>query len=88
MPPKEKRYRSGHDPKCAPTGTTFGLRTTSKPGVGNLAGSSMPQGGSHLHTAGGATFGKPNGAVKPQTTDFRKKNTGTIKIPERKLATA
>jgi hypothetical protein len=73
IPPKDRRYKSTHDPKSAPTGTTFSLKTTSKPNVGNLAGSCMPEGGFHNSTANGATFGKPIGAVKPQTTMFRKK---------------
>jgi hypothetical protein len=29
-------------------------------------------------------MGKPLGAVKPQATDFRKKGTGTIVLPESK----
>ena len=37
-PPKDKMYKSRHPPTVPPTGTTFGLKTTSKPGVGNLNG--------------------------------------------------
>ena len=67
-----------------PTGTTFGLKTTSKPGVGNLNGDYEPKGSNHLHKAPGATFGQPLGAIKPEATNFRKKGTGTIVLPESK----
>ena len=40
-----------------PTGSTFGLTTTTKPNIGNLNGDYMPEGGSHSHKAGGLTFG-------------------------------
>jgi hypothetical protein len=32
----------------------------------------------------GLTLGKPRGAMKPETTNFRKKQTGTIRIPDGK----
>jgi hypothetical protein len=37
-PTKSKMHKSKHPHNVAPTGTTFALRTTSKPGVGNLNG--------------------------------------------------
>jgi hypothetical protein len=37
-PPKPKRYKSNHPFDIPPTATTFALRTTSKPGVGNVNG--------------------------------------------------
>jgi len=37
-PPKDKMYRSKHPHHVAPTATTFCLKTTSKPGIGNLNG--------------------------------------------------
>jgi hypothetical protein len=37
-PPKPKRYKSNHPYGAPPTGSTFGLGTTSRPGVGNLNG--------------------------------------------------
>jgi hypothetical protein len=56
--PKDKRYKSGHNPKCAPTASTFGLGTTSKPVCSNMIGDMAPGGGTHLMTAGAGTFGK------------------------------
>ena len=37
-----------------------------------------------MHKAPGATFGQPLGAIKPEATNFRKKGTGTIVLPESK----
>jgi hypothetical protein len=37
-PPKQPKYKSTHPSEVPPTGSTFGLKTTSKPGVGNLNG--------------------------------------------------
>lgn len=84
-PPKQKMYKSKHPSNVPPTGTTFGLTTTSKPGIGNLNGDYQPQGSNHTNKAGGATFGQPKGALKPDTTTFRKKGTGTMVLPESKL---
>jgi hypothetical protein len=81
QPPKEKRHKSKHPPQVPPTCTTFGLRTTTKPGVGNVKGDYQPEGGSHSHIADALTFGKPKGTLKPETTNFRKKGTGTIVLP-------
>lgn len=50
-------HKSKHPHYVPPTATTFGLKTTSKPGVGNLNGDYEPQGSNHLGKAGGATFG-------------------------------
>ena len=36
-PPKAKKYRSRHNPKKPPTGSTFVNHTTSRPGVGLTA---------------------------------------------------
>ena len=41
-----------------------------------MAGKFNLEGGSHSRQAPGATFGQPKGAAKPDTTTFRKKNTG------------
>ena len=38
VPPKQKKHVSKHHPQTAPTASTFGLKTTSKPGVSNLSG--------------------------------------------------
>ena len=80
---KGKRYKSQYPPNLAPTASTFGLGTTSKPQCSNLSGKFNLEGGSHSHLAGGATMGAPKGALKPDTTGFRKKGTGQpVLIPK------
>ena len=83
-PEKQKRYKSKHPSDLPPTATTFCLKTTSKPSVGNLNGEYKPGGSNHASTAAGGTFGKKKGELKPETTQFLKKQTGTIKLPESK----
>jgi hypothetical protein len=58
---KPKRHRSQYPPDLAPTASTFGLKTTSKPVCSNLAGKFNLEGGSHNHQAANATFGAPKG---------------------------
>jgi len=64
-PPKERRYKSKHPADAPPTASTFALKTTSKPGVGNLNGDYKPQGSNHDQKGNGLTFGKPKGTLKP-----------------------
>jgi len=82
VPPKEQRHKSKHNPKAAPSSSTFCLNTTSKPGLANVAGVNAPSGSNHVNIGGGNTFGLPKGAAKPNAGTFRLKGTGTIKIPE------
>ena len=84
VPPKQQRHRSKYDPRCAPTASTFGLNTTSKPGVSNMVGAGAAPSGSHAMKAPSATFGLPKGAAKPNTNTFRLKGTGTMVLDERK----
>ena len=84
-PPKPKKYKSRHPFDMPPTASTFGLKTTSKPGVANVSGEYIPEGSNHSNKGLGLTFGKPKGAVKPSTNEFQKKGTGTMKLPEGKL---
>lgn len=65
VPPKDKMYKSKHPPNVPPTGSTFALRTTSKPGVFNVSGDAAPQGSNHTNKGNGLTFGKPKGGAKP-----------------------
>lgn len=81
---KQKRYKSQYPPNLAPTASTFGLKTTSKPVCANLAGKYNLEGGHHSHLAGGATMGAPKGALKPDTTSFRKKGTGQPVLVDKK----
>jgi len=84
-PPKEPRYRSKYPNTLAPTGSTFINHTTSRPGIANLSGDFRLHDGAHRHTDMYSTFGKPRGASKPQTTEFQKKQSGTMgsnKLPD------
>ena len=78
VPPKQDRHKSRHVSTVAPTASTFGLNTTSKPGVSNMSGAVVPPSGSHSLKAPSATFGLPKGAAKPNANTFRLKGTGTM----------
>jgi len=49
VPEKPKRHKSQYPGDLAPTGSTFGLQTTSKQTCSNLAGKFNLEGGSHSH---------------------------------------
>ena len=82
--PKPKRHKSQYPHDLEPTGSTFGLGTTSKAVCSNLAGKFNLEGGSHSRQANGATFGGPKGAAKPDTNSFTKKNTGNPILIDKK----
>ena len=84
VPPKQQKHRSKHPAGTAPTASTFGLNTTSKPGVSNMSGATAAPSGSHVMKAPSGTFGLPKGAAKPNATTFRLKGTGTMVLNERK----
>lgn len=84
VPEKGKRYRSQYPPALAPTGSTFGLKTTSKPVCANLAGKYNLEGGSHSHVAAAALFGTAKGTLKPDTTAWTKKGTGNPVLIDKK----
>lgn len=85
IPPEEykaakgKLYKSRHNPRAAPTGSTFCLKTTSKPNVSNLNGDLAPEGSNHTNLAGSALWGKKKGEVRPDPTSFIKRGTGTMR---------
>ena len=81
--PKPKKYKSSHNPKAAPTGSSFGLITTSKQ-VANLSGDVVAPSGAHNFKGNSALFGLPKGAAKPATSTFRLKGTGNMVLPQRK----
>ena len=82
--PKPKRYRSQYPPNLAPTASTFGLKTTSKPVCSNLSGKYNLEGGAHSHQAAGGTMGAAKGTLRPDVTTFRKKGTGNpVLIPKK-----
>lgn len=83
VPEKAKRHKSQYPSNLAPTASTFGLKTTSKPVCSNLSGKFNLEGGQHHHQAPGATMGAPKGAMKPETSTFRKKGTGNPVLIDR-----
>jgi len=86
VPEKPKRYKSQYPPNLAPTASTFGLKTTSKPVCSNLSGKFNLEGGHHSNVAGSGTMGTAKGALKPDVTGFRKKGTGQpVLIPKKEL---
>jgi hypothetical protein len=84
VPPKAQRHVSKHNPKAAPTSSTFCLKTTSKPGLSNLTGDDNAPAGHHTNKSTAGQFGLPKGQAKPDPNTFRLKNTGTFKLPESK----
>jgi len=57
VPPKAARHISKHDPKSAPTASTFSLRTTTQPNVQNMGGAPTHTQGGHLNTGSKAYWG-------------------------------
>jgi len=85
-PMKHPLHKSKHNPKCPPTGSTFGLAQTSKPGVVNIQGEEVePQGSNHIYKKNLATFGPPPGSIKPEPVTYLKK--GTFAKPVEPLQT-
>lgn len=84
VPAKQPQHKSKHPARTVPTASTFGLRTTSKPGVSNLHGNVHDEGLSHTAKAASATLGLPKGVAKPNAQQFRLKGTGTFQLPEGK----
>ena len=82
--PKQPRHKSMYPADLAPTASTFGLKTTSKPVCSNLGGKFNLEGGSHSAQAASAIFGLPKGAVKPDTSSFTKKATGNPILIDKK----
>lgn len=82
VPPKQQRHKSRHDPRSQPTSSTFALRTTSKPGIANMAGDNVQAGGTHSRKAVAATIGLPKGQAAANSQQFRLKGTGTFQLPE------
>ena len=65
VPQKQKRYKSQYPPNMAPTASTFGLKTTSKPQCSNLSGKFNLEGGAHSAQAAGGTMGAAKGTLRP-----------------------
>lgn len=81
---KPKRYRSQFPPNLAPTASTFGLKTTSKPQCSNLSGKFNLEGGAHSHQAAGGTMGAAKGTLRADQTNFKKKGTGNPVLIQKK----
>ena len=58
VPPKQAKHVSKHDPKTAPTASTFGLRTTTQPNVSNMGGAPDLKQGGHKNTGNKAYWGE------------------------------
>jgi hypothetical protein len=86
VPPKQPRHKSKHDANTIPTASTFGLKTTSKPGLSNLNGSNREEVCPHPSKSVAATFGHLKGTAKPNPNQFRLKGTGTFQLPDSKLS--
>jgi len=57
VPPKQARHKSKHDSCTVPTSSTFGLKTTSKPGLANISGARRDEIQGHTSKSVSATFG-------------------------------
>ena len=76
VPQKQKRYKSQYPANLAPTASTFGLKTTSKPVCSNLSGKFNLEGGAHSAQAAVGTFGAAKGTLRADQTNFKKRGTG------------
>jgi len=83
QPPKQELYQSKFPPNVPPTGSTFGLHTTSFPQISNLNGEFALPRGAHPMKQMYATFGKPDGTNKLDPFNFIKKGHVYKTIPER-----
>jgi len=83
IPPREIQqerlslYRSLHDPRLAPTGTTFGGAQTSHPVAMNMSGNTS---GKIVPSKSGRTFGKPKGSYSNLPETYMKKCSSTGQI--------
>merc|ERR1711871_1272171 len=83
IPPREIQqerlpmYRSQHNPKLPPTGTTFGNAQTSHPIAMNISGSAQSK---IVPDKTGRTMGRPNGTLARNPLDYMKKSSSTSKI--------
>jgi len=84
VPQKQKRYKSQYPANLAPTASTFGLKTTSKPVCSNLSGKFNLEGGAHSAQAAGGTFGAAKGTLRPDQTNFKKRGTGNPVLIDKK----
>jgi hypothetical protein len=81
---KQPRHKSQYPADLAPTASTFGLKTTSKPVCSNLAGKFNLEGGSHSAQAATAIMGLPKGVAKADTNSYTKKTTGNPTLIDKK----
>jgi hypothetical protein len=79
-PPKPKKHKSKHPHDVPPSCSTFGLKTTSKPGVSNVNGDYQPEGSNHSNKGAALTLGRPKGTLRPDQSNFMKKGMGTMAI--------
>lgn len=82
--PKREIYQSKYPADLFPTGSTFGLQSTSFPNVCNLSGDFTLPRGAHPIKYMYANFGKPDGTNKADPQDFNKRGHNTKNSPKRK----
>ncbi len=82
--PKRDIYQSKYPPDLHPTGSTFGLQSTSFPNVCNLSGDFTLPRGAHQIKHMYANFGKPDGTNKADPHNFIKKGHIYKNSPKRK----
>jgi len=70
--PKKETYQSKFPPNIHPTGSTFGLKSTSFPAVCNLNGDFILPRGAHPMKQMHSSFGKPDGTNKHDPSNFIK----------------
>jgi len=73
-PPKPPIYRSKHDPKMAPSCSTFKTTNTSKPGVQNMSGvDALADGGNTKYEKAAATLGPVPGTNKLDPSTWKER---------------
>jgi hypothetical protein len=78
---KDPIYKSKYPAWLAPTGSTFGLKTSSFPNVANLNGEITYPRGAHPLKGASSTFGKPQGSYRANPESFTKKGHQYITLP-------
>ena len=82
--PTQETYQSKFPPNIYPTGSTFGLKSTSFPDVCNMNGDFTLPRGAHPLKMMYASFGKPNGTNQHDPKNFIKKGHVYKTSPNRK----
>ena len=82
--PRKETYKSRFPPNIHPTGSTFGLHSTSFPEVCNMNGEYFVPRGAHPLKMMYSSFGKPDGTNKNDPKNFIRKGHIYKTSPKRK----